>query len=243
MVDDAAPNRAVQPCPPAAEVCLLEGGGHHPSHPGSGLNSTASCVLKGPCLQSTIEQLPTRLVSLTVTVDRFPTGGNESFSRFATLRELAILWQYDSGALPGAQQTALSSPALFAGLRMLQRLRISIPVSSMLDTLLADLDSLRELDFSNIGFFSTAKFAALFNGSRLGEKPLETVILKRISGVGTARDRQFLLRELFPLFRGLNIRALDMSDNGVLYLYPGMTQYLPYLQDITLHGTVHFTKY
>ena len=108
----------------------------------------------------------------------------------------------------------------------------------MTSDLLLDLINLRDLDLTNIGYFTTAKFASLYNGSRLEEKPLECLILKRISGVDTGIDRQFRMDELLPLFNESGLKVLDVSDNGEVYMSPGLTNAFPYLDDLRASGNM-----
>ena len=227
-------------CQPAKEVCDFQAKSRGLSSRDSELLSDSvgkgavSCHVQGRCLNETLSELPESTTSLSVTVDKFPDTG-VTFSKFIALRNLAILWKYDTDTFMRDDQNELTDSGLFADLTKLESLRISIPIITMNDSLLFDLDNLKYLDLSNIKYFSTNKFASLFNGSQLGNKPLDTLILKRMSGVGTARDRLFLLEELLPLFQGNRLEVLDISNNKVLYLYPGLSQYLPHLKTLSAH--------
>ena len=198
---------------------------------GTGVN----CEVTSGCLNETLSQLPTDISYLTLTVDTFPISG-VSFTKFDVLKNLSILWKYETDDSLAQEQNELTDSGLFSQLERLESLQISIPTVCMTDTLLHDLHHLKVLDLTNIGYFTTNKFATLFNGSQLENKPLETLILRRISGVNTARDRLFLMGELLPLLKHSNIKTLDLSDNRILYLYPGLTQYLPHLETLSLHG-------
>ena len=190
-------------------------------------------MLNASCINHTLSQLPDNITDLEVIVDKFPDNG-VSFSRFTFLSRLAILWTYSAENSVEVDLSKLTDCVLFAGLKTLTSLTISIPTSMMNDSLLLDLVNLKELDLSNIGHFSTKKFADLYRESQLENKPLESLILKRMSGVFTAGDRLFLLKELLPLLKGSQITTLDMSENRELYLYPGLMQYLPQLRVINM---------
>ena len=227
-------------CSPVKDVCKFEENGHmvitnDDSLMTGGSRGQVSCKVVSECLNETLSELPDGITSLTVTIDRFPNT-SVSFSRFTDLRKLAILWKFADDKSLRKEQNELTDSGLFAGLNKLESLRISIPTSIMDDALLIALESLRYLDLSNIGYFSTAKFATLFKGSRLENKPLETLILKQIAGVNTARDRLFLLKELFPLLNANLIKELDLSDNRAIDAYPGLTQYLPHLEIFNVRG-------
>ena len=193
------------------------------------------CTITGPCLNETLSQLPDNITDLTLTVDKFPRNG-VSFSSFDSLKRLEIRWIYGNHALVHVELNWLTDNRLFTGLQFPTHLKISIPITTMNSALFIDLKNLTELDLTDIGHFSTKKFAKLYRGSKLEDKPIEPLILKRMSGVFTAGDRLFMLKKLFPLFNGSNITMLDISDNRELYLYPGLTQYLPHLKYISLHG-------
>ena len=214
-------------CSPWTDVCHTD--------PTSGVISEIDCQVGHMCINDTLSQLPHSVSSLTLTVDKFPDTG-VTFSNFIALKKLSILWKYETDNFLRENQNKLTDSGLLAGLRMLEELKISIPTTAMNDTLLLDLINLRILDLSHIKHFSTYKFASLFNGSQLENKPLESLILKRISGVGTARDRLFLFQELLPVFQASRVRILDVSENKALYLYPGLTQYLPHLEILNAHG-------
>ena len=222
-------------CSPWTDVCHTD--------PTSGVISEIDCQVGHMCINDTLSQLPHSVSSLTLTVDKFPATG-VTFSKFIVLKKLSILWRYETDTFMRENQNELTDSGLLAGLRMLEELKISIPTTAMNDTLLLDLIDLRILDLSHIKYFSTYKFASLFNGSQLGNKPLESLILKRISGVGTARDRLFLFQELLPVFQGSRLRILDVSENKALYLYPGLTQYLPHLEILNAHGNeIHYVSH
>ena len=202
-----------------------------------------NCEVTSDCLNETLSQLPTDISYLTLTVDTFPNSG-VSFTKFDVLKNLSILWKYETDDSLPQEQNELTDSGLFSQMERLESLQISIPTVNITDTLLHDLHHLKVLDITNIGYFTTKKFAALFHGSQLNNKPLETLILRRMSGVNTARDRLFLLGELLPLLKHSNIKTLDLSDNRVLYLYPGLTQYLPHLETLNLHGnTVRYMSH
>ena len=229
--------QAESQCLPAEDVCHIQGIPERITTNyslvdllvDSGEIHTISCHLLEQCLNQTLSELADNVTSLTLTVDKFPNTG-VSFSKFVALRNLSILWKYDTDTFMRDDQIELNDTRLFAGLTKLESLKISIPINTMEDSLLLDLDNLKCLDLSDIKHFSTNKFASLFNGSQLGNKPLNTLILKRMSGVGSGRDHLFLLKELFPLFHRNRLEVLDISNNKVLYLYPGLTQYLPHLK-------------
>ena len=128
--------------------------------------------MSSDCLNETLSQLPTDISYLTLTVDTFPKSG-VSFTKFAGLKNLSILWKYETDDSLRKEQNELTDSGLFAQLARLEFLKISIPTVNMTDTLLHDLHHLKVLDLTNIGYFTTNKFAALFNGSQLENKPLE----------------------------------------------------------------------
>ena len=178
------------------------------------------------------------IIDLTVVVDKLPQTGL-SFSRFTSLIRLQIIWMYNVENLLHAEQSELTDSGLFEGLGMLTSLKLSIPISAMNDSLLLALNNLKELDLSNIGYFTTSKFASLYRGSHLENKPIEHLTLRRISGVGASQDRLFLLKELVMfccLSKGSTIKSLDLSENREVYFHPGVTVYLPNLEHVNLHG-------
>ena len=67
----------------------------------------------------------------------------------------------------------LTDCRLYAGLKTLASLKISIPTSMINNSLVLDLVNLKVLDLSNIGRFSTKNFAVLYRGSQFENKPLE----------------------------------------------------------------------
>ena len=216
-------------CPPPVDVCDFI------SMKNDEQIGNVSCTITEPCLNLTLSQLPDNITDLTVRVEIFPDEG-VSFSRFTFLARLQILWTHSFDDLLHADLSQLTDSGLFEGLGMLTSLKLSIPISVMNNSLLLDLVNLTELDLSNIGYFTTSKFASLYRGSHLEKKPIEHLNLKRISGVGTSQDRLFLLKELLPLFKGSTINILDLSQNRDIYCYPGFSQYLPNLKNISVHG-------
>ena len=213
-------------CPSSEDVCGEDVRVH---------KDRITCTVTSQCLNQTLSQLPHNIIELTVVVDKFPSNG-VFFSRFTSLARLEIHWKYSPGYLLHAQQNQLTDSGLFEDLGMLASLKLSIPISVMNDSLLLGLKNLKELDLSNIGFFTTSKFASLYRGSHLENKPIKHLNLRRISGVGTSQDRLFLLKELLPLFKGSNITSLDMALNREVYFHPGVSVYLPNLEHVNLHG-------
>ena len=155
-----------------------------------------------------------------------------NFSRFRHLEVLSFAWHKPfTEKIIAVSPTKFINEDSFNGLENLRTLKINIPTTDITPGLLLNLPNLENLDLSYTAFLDTGKIVALWEGSRLGEKPIKKLILKKI--IHVTSDLTFvplIAKELFPLFENTSLELFDLTDNGDVLLSPGLLKYTPHLK-------------
>ena len=195
-------------------------------------------VCQGRHLASHLDSLSVNITHLTYRVEELGDV-NVSFTRFTQLESVNITWTNQQTSINLRDANTLSNfthPHMFEGLTKLTTLTFNIPTNAIHPELFLPLPNLTTLDLTNISAFNTDEFAKVYQGSELHRKPLTTLILRRITGVLSARHDQFQFKELLPLLANSTITKLDISYNGVITFYPGLIKYLPNLEVLIMKG-------
>ena len=160
--------------------------------------------------------------------------------RFVQLKSLTFTW---IGHVTGVEFVEFNH--VFNGLSNLTTLNINIPTRSLNPELLINLSKLQTLDLSHTRFLSTSKLVGLWVESKLKNKPIRSLILKRstdraIIDMQNERGR-FDLEIIYPLFKNIELEELDISDNNEVHISPGLLKYLPKLKVLRIGQNIFTT--
>ena len=158
-----------------------------------------------------------------------------SFDHLPLLQELNIRKASNVASNLAINKFEISE--IFAGLELLRTLRVNLLVSDINSSLLLPLTQLTTLDLSNSTYLTSNKFASLFVKSKLNQKPLKHIILRRMSRwTADSTWTRFNLSHIFHLFEGMDIKTLDVSENDEISIFPGLLKYTQKLETFIAGG-------